>query len=32
DPRAKKAKDCGSACVALTALAAGMAWGVVLVG
>jgi diacylglycerol kinase (ATP) len=29
DPRAKKAKDCGSACVALTALAA---WVVVLVG
>jgi diacylglycerol kinase (ATP) len=32
DPRAKKAKDCGSACVALTAIAAGVAWGVVLVG
>ena len=32
DPRAKKAKDCGSACVALTALAAGVAWVVVLVG
>lgn len=32
DPRAKKAKDCGSACVALAALAAGVAWGVVLVG
>ena len=32
DPRAKKAKDCGSACVALAALAAGAAWGVVLVG
>jgi diacylglycerol kinase (ATP) len=32
DPRAKKAKDCGSACVALTALAAGVAWTVVLVG
>ncbi|WP_103257961.1 diacylglycerol kinase [Tabrizicola aquatica] len=32
DPRAKKAKDCGSACVALTALAAGVAWAVVLVG
>lgn len=31
-PRAKKAKDCGSACVALTALAAGVAWVVVLVG
>jgi diacylglycerol kinase (ATP) len=32
DPRAKKAKDCGSACVALTAIAAGVAWMVVLVG
>jgi diacylglycerol kinase (ATP) len=32
DPRAKKAKDCGSACVALTAIAAGVAWIVVLVG
>jgi diacylglycerol kinase (ATP) len=32
DPRAMKAKDCGSACVALTALAAGVAWVVVLVG
>ena len=32
DPRAKKAKDCGSACVTLTALAAGVAWVVVLVG
>ena len=32
DPRAKKAKDCGSACVALTALAAGAAWVVVLAG
>lgn len=31
-PLAKKAKDCGSACVALTALAAGVAWVVVLVG
>lgn len=31
-PRAKKAKDCGSACVALAALAAGVAWLVVLVG
>lgn len=31
-PRAKKAKDCGSACVALTAIAAGVAWVVVLVG
>ena len=32
DPRAKKAKDCGSAAVALTALAGGVAWVVVLVG
>lgn len=32
DPRAKKAKDCGSACVALTAIAAGIAWLVLLVG
>jgi diacylglycerol kinase (ATP) len=32
DPRAKKAKDCGSAAVALAALAAGVAWLVVLVG
>ncbi len=32
DPRATKAKDCGSACVALTAIAAGVAWVVVLVG
>ena len=31
-PRAKKAKDCGSACVALAALAAGVAWLVVLLG
>ena len=31
-PRAKKAKDCGSACVALAAIAAGMAWVVVLAG
>lgn len=31
-PRAKKAKDCGSACVALAAFAAGVAWVVVLVG
>lgn len=30
DPRAKKAKDCASACVALTALAAGVAWAVAL--
>lgn len=32
DPRAKKAKDCGSAAVALTALAGGVAWAVVLIG
>lgn len=32
DPRAKKAKDCGSAAVALTALAGGVAWVVVLIG
>jgi diacylglycerol kinase (ATP) len=32
DPRAKKAKDCGSACVALTAIAAGVPWVVVLAG
>ena len=31
-PRAKKAKDCGSAGVALAALAAGVAWVVVLLG
>lgn len=31
-PFAKKAKDCGSAGVALTALAGGVAWLVVLVG
>ena len=32
DPRAKKAKDCGSAAVALTAIAAGVAWLVILLG
>lgn len=32
DPRAKKAKDCGSAAVALTALAGGVAWAVILIG
>ena len=32
DPRAKKAKDCGSAAVALTALAGGLAWLVILLG
>lgn len=31
DPRAKKAKDCGSAAVALTALAGGVAWLVILI-
>lgn len=31
-PRAKKAKDCGSAAVALTAIAGGVAWLVVLIG
>lgn len=30
DPRAKRAKDCGSAAVAVTAIAAGLAWLVVL--
>lgn len=32
DHRAKKAKDCGSAAVALTALAGGVAWVVILLG
>ena len=32
DPRAKKAKDCGSAAVAVTAIAGGVAWLVVLIG
>lgn len=32
DPRAKKAKDCGSAAVALAALAGGVAWVVILLG
>ena len=32
DPRAKKAKDCGSAAVALAALAGGAAWVVILIG
>ncbi len=32
NPRARKAKDCGSAGVALTAIAGGVAWVVVLVG
>lgn len=32
DPRAKRAKDAGSAMVAVTAIAGGVAWVVVLVG
>lgn len=32
DPRARKAKDCASAAVALTAIATGVAWVAVLVG
>lgn len=32
DPRARKAKDCGSAAVALAAIGAGAAWLVVLLG
>lgn len=32
DPRAKRAKDAGSAMVAVTALAGGVAWLVVLLG
>lgn len=32
DPRAGRAKDCGSAAVALTAIAAGVAWLVILIG
>ena len=31
-PSAKKAKDCGSACVALTAIAGGVVWLVILIG
>jgi diacylglycerol kinase (ATP) len=31
-PLAGKAKDCGSACVAATALAGGVAWLVILIG
>lgn len=31
-PAAKKAKDCGSAAVALTAIAGGVAWLVILLG
>lgn len=30
DPRAKKAKDCGSAAVAVTAIAGGVVWAVIL--
>lgn len=32
NPRAGKAKDCGSAAVALVALAGGIAWAVILIG
>ena len=32
DPRAKRAKDAGSAMVAMTALAGGLAWAVILIG
>ena len=32
DPRAKRAKDVGSALVAVTALAGGVAWLVILIG
>ena len=32
NPLAKKAKDCGSAAVALTAIAGGVAWLVILLG
>jgi diacylglycerol kinase (ATP) len=32
NPRAGRAKDCGSAAVALAALAGGVAWSVVLIG
>jgi len=32
DPRAKKAKDCGSAAVALVALAGGVAWVMLIAG
>lgn len=32
NPHAKKAKDCGSAAVAITALAGGVAWVVILIG
>jgi diacylglycerol kinase (ATP) len=32
NPRAKKAKDCGSAAVAVAAIAAGLAWLIILIG
>jgi diacylglycerol kinase (ATP) len=32
DPRAKRAKDAGSAVVALVAIAGGVAWAVILIG
>lgn len=32
DPRAGKIKDCGSAVVAVTAIAGGVAWAAILVG
>lgn len=32
NPRAGKAKDCGSAGVALAAIAGGIAWAVILIG
>ncbi|MEZ5779237.1 MAG: diacylglycerol kinase [Paracoccaceae bacterium] len=32
NPKAGKAKDCGSAAVALTAIAGGVAWLVILIG
>ncbi len=32
DPRAGRAKDCGSAAVAVTAIAGGIAWLVILIG
>lgn len=32
DPRAKRAKDIGSAVVALTAITGGVAWAVILIG
>jgi diacylglycerol kinase (ATP) len=32
DPRARKAKDCGSAAVAVAAIAGGVVWLVILIG